>query len=862
MRSVYIIFFSFFHLLLHAQVQDDFSDGNFTTDPVWEGDYTKFEINAALQLHLNAPAVSDTAILYTENSSIDNTEWNFFVKMDFSPSASNYLKVYLVSDQPDFKKPLNGYFLRLGEDGSNDAIDLFLQQSITETLILSGIDGHVAAEENSLSVKVTRDDAGNWALYSDTSGGISYELESTAIDNTITTTNYFGFFCKYTSTRSTSFYFDNIYIGPSVEDNEPPQILQVTPISFNQLDVYFTEPVELTSAENLINYSVDNDIGTPSSAIVDSIIENLVHLTFATDFISGVNYTLTVSSIKDFTGNMLTSASAGFLFYETQQNDVVINEIMADPDSPVALPAEEFVELFNPSAYPVDLTGWTFSDATSAVTLPSIILQLDSFLILCNEADVSLFVIFGMVAGLSSFPSLNNDADVLTLRNAFGEVISSVSFNTTWYQDEVKSDGGWSLELIDPTSTCSGINNWSASDSPAGGTPGMQNSIFGAYPDSSAPQLLSATLIGLTQIQLIFDESVDSTIASAISHYIIEPSLTIISAAVSGPEFTIVELTISTAIDSNVVYTVIVSGMADCSGNVAINDTIQFALPSSAVTGDIILNEILFNPKSGGYDYVEIYNNSDKVFDLQNWQLANTDKYDSLSSLNPIIGDHYLFFPGQYLVFTENATVVKQQYMVANPDLFVEMSLPSLSDDEGTIVIINTAGERMDQLHYSESWHFPLIDEQDGVALERISFKAPTQDSLNWHSAASTVGYGTPTYENSQHAETVAQAEISIDPQVFSPDQDGYNDVVSIHYQLKQAGFIGNVKIFNSRGTEIKNLVQNALLPASGTFIWDGITDANDVASIGIYIIYTEVFDLAGLVEHYKNVCIVGGKKD
>ncbi len=176
-------------------------------------------------------------------------------------------------------------------------------------------------------------------------------------------------------------------------------------------------------------------------------------------------------------------------------------------------------------------------------------------------------------------------------------------------------------------------------------------------------------------------------------------------------------------------------------------------------------------------------------------------------------------------------------------------------------MIINTAGERMDQLHYSESWHFPLIDEQDGVALERISFKAPTQDSLNWHSAASTVGYGTPTYENSQHAETVAQAEISIDPQVFSPDQDGYNDVVTIHYQLKQAGFIGNVKIFNSRGTEIKNLVQNALLPASGTFIWDGITDANDVASIGIYIIYTEVFDLAGLVEHYKNVCIVGGKK-
>ncbi|MBA2408108.1 MAG: hypothetical protein H0V65_08985, partial [Chitinophagales bacterium] len=141
MRYLCIIYFSLFPFLLHAQVQDDFSDGDFITNPTWEGDSAKFEVNAALQLHLNAPAVSDTAVIYTTNSSIDNTEWEFYVKLDFSPSASNYLKVYLVSDQPDLKKPLNGYFLRLGEDGSNDAIDFFLQQGSTETLILSGIDG-------------------------------------------------------------------------------------------------------------------------------------------------------------------------------------------------------------------------------------------------------------------------------------------------------------------------------------------------------------------------------------------------------------------------------------------------------------------------------------------------------------------------------------------------------------------------------------------------------------------------------------------------------------------------------------------------------------------------------------------------
>ncbi|MBA2407338.1 MAG: lamin tail domain-containing protein [Chitinophagales bacterium] len=364
------------------------------------------------------------------------------------------------------------------------------------------------------------------------------------------------------------------------------------------------------------------------------------------------------------------------------------------------------------------------------------------------------------------------------------------------------------------------------------------------------------------QIQLIFNESLDSVAATDVSHYVIEPSLNIVSAAISDSDLTIVELTISTAIDSNVVYTIIATGISDCSGNVATtSDSIQFALPSPAISGEILLNEILFNPKFDGYDYVEIYNNSDKVFDLKDWQLANADEYDSLTSLNTIIEDQYLFFPEQYLVLTENATAIKQQYYAANPDWFIEMNLPSLNDDEGTIIILNTAGERIDQLHYSESWQFPLIDEPDGVALERISFDAPTQDALNWHSAASTVGYGTPSYENSQHVEPLAQNEISIEPKVFSPDQDGYNDVVAINYQFSQPGFIGNVKIFNSRGTQIRDLVHNALLPSSGTFIWDGITDANDRAPIGIYIILTEIFDLSGSVKHYKHVCVVGEKK-
>jgi hypothetical protein len=54
-----------------AQVDDDFTDGNFSADPAWNGDVAKFEVNTAQQLHLNAPAVTDTACIYTGNTSIE-----------------------------------------------------------------------------------------------------------------------------------------------------------------------------------------------------------------------------------------------------------------------------------------------------------------------------------------------------------------------------------------------------------------------------------------------------------------------------------------------------------------------------------------------------------------------------------------------------------------------------------------------------------------------------------------------------------------------------------------------------------------------------------------------------------------------
>lgn len=847
---------------VNAQVEDDFTDGNFTADPEWTGDAAKFEVNSVKELHLNAPEVTDTAYLSVANTSISNTEWYFYFKLDFSPSGSNLLKVYLVSDQANLKAPLNGYFLKIGEDGSNDAIDLYLQQGTAETLILSGIDGHASASVNNISVKVTRDNAGNWSLYSDLAGGNNYLPEGSVTESTVTSTAYFGFLCKYTSSRSDAFYFDRVYIGQPVVDNEPPQLTQVQVISPALLDVLFNEPLDPASAEEETNFQVNNGVGIPLSAQIDISNQQLLHLSFAASFPNGILNTLTVNNIKDVAGNTLITASADFSYYDAQVNDVIINEIMADPDPVIGLPSAEFTELFNQSEFPIDLNGWTFSDATSTQVLPPFLLKPDSFVIICDDADVALFAGYGSTLGLASFPSLNNDGDDLTLKNAAGSIINNVSFSSSWYDDAEKAEGGWTLELIDPNSPCQAMNNWTASDNASGGTPGKTNSVLGANPDLQSPSLLSAVLLNASAVLLTFNESLDSSLASQTTNYQVDQNKEVLAVIVYPPDFMSVELLLNSAVDSNVVYTVTVNGLTDCSGNVIdSNNTAQFAIPGVIVAGNVLINELLFNPASGGYDYLEIYNNSNHIIDLAQLLVATTDDYDSLVSIETITAESRLLFPEQYMVLTENPDWVKQNYVTLNSDWFIHMDLPGFNDDEGTAVLVNVNGIRIDQLQYDASWQFPLIDDVEGVALERINFNVQTQDSLNWHSAASTAGFGTPTYKNSQFSAPASGDEITISLESFSPDQDGYHDVLNISYSFDQAGYTANIRIFDEQGRQVTDLVRNALLSQEGTFTWDGITDKNEKAPIGIYIVYTELFKLDGTVKQYRKACVVAAKK-
>lgn len=544
--------------------------------------------------------------------------------------------------------------------------------------------------------------------------------------------------------------------------------------------------------------------------------------------------------------------------------DIVIDELMADPTPQTDLPNNEWIELKNTTTAPVNLQNWRIGDAIGqSGPMPNFTLQPDSFVIVCAANALAMLSPFGTVISVTSFPSLDNDGDQLFLKAANGTIIHALSYSLEWYGNELKKEGGWTLEMIDTKSPCAGISNWKASIHTAGGTPGQKNSIDALNNDQTPPQLKSAYTTDSNTITLVFDEPVDSLKAATGANYTIDGGLTFISAVTLSPLFNTVQLKTNSPLTTNTVYHISVQTVTDCKNNlIGTANKARVGLPADATTGEWIINEIVFNPKPNAFDYIEYYNNSNKIFDAAKLYIANRNSSGAVSSIKALSSIPVYIFPGDYIVVTEDAGNLALNYLVKNPDnVLVISSLPSFPDEVGTVIALNFQGSVVDEVNYKKSWHFKLIDNDEGVALERIDPARPSQGETNWHSAASTAGYGTPTYKNSQYKQSPGiVAMIQVSPKVFSPDNDGMDDIASIEYKMDAPGYIANITIFDAAGRPVRNLVRNGILGISDYWNWDGLDDKGKKLPVGTYILFTEIFNLQGRKERFKNVVVLARK--
>ncbi|HMI77173.1 MAG TPA: lamin tail domain-containing protein, partial [Ferruginibacter sp.] len=403
--------------------------------------------------------------------------------------------------------------------------------------------------------------------------------------------------------------------------------------------------------------------------------------------------------------------------------DIVIDELMADPTPQISLPNNEWIELRNTSATAFNLSGWRIGDATGqSGPMPSYVLLPDSFVIVCTASAVAPMSIYGPTISVTTFPSLDNTGDMIYLRSPQNRIIHSVSYADTWYRNELKKDGGWTLEMIDTKNPCSGFSNWKAGNDIRGGTPAKKNSVDATNADAAAPQLLRAFATDSVNLVLVFDEPLDSLKAGTAANYNISDGVGVPQSAIAiSPAFDKVSLRLNTPLARNKVYIITVSVLSDCVGNVVgAKNKARVGLSEVADSLDIVINEILFNPKPNSTDYVEIYNRGNKIIDLKETHIANRGTAGVISNIKQLSIDNYLFFPQDFMLITEDPPIIKRDFITLNMDAFVTVtSMPSYNDDDGNVIILNAQGNITDELKYDEKWHFKLIDNREGVALER-----------------------------------------------------------------------------------------------------------------------------------------------
>ncbi|UCS94174.1 lamin tail domain-containing protein [Echinicola marina] len=573
---------------------------------------------------------------------------------------------------------------------------------------------------------------------------------------------------------------------------------------------------------------------------------------------------LEINNVIDQWGNKIKSNKYYFSSNKNAQanfKDIIINEIMAAPKYNNPLPYAEYIELFNASDQTWELGGFTLANKSREAILPEYSLAPDEYVLLVHEDEQELFDQLNNTIGLATWPRFVNGEDKVILIDSEGRPLDSLSYSSASYGSSTKANAGYSLEVVNPFYTCDQTPLLRPSESPLLGTPGKENSVFDASPDQIKPKLIKAMVKTPNNLILEFDEALSPDLGHA--QWEFTPSLEIKAIEFHQNSANTISIIFEENLTEEIAYQVKVEGLRDCSGNLLDTNDNQtnFQIPSIAEKGEIILNEVLFNPRSGTPKFVEIYNHSSKFIDLSKWKLANFQN-EIISNRKTFSEETDIISPFDYRLITEDIEMLYREYPKGKKEKWIQISnLPSYPIAEGTVILLNPDEGLIERLDYSDKFHHEMIQNTKGVSLERFSPEHESNNPENWHSAAASHGYATPGYKNSQSYEQI-QSGIGLDvnPKIFLPEATGEQPFTTISYQLEEPGFVGTIRIFGTNGTLIKSLCENEIWGISGFYTWNGTNQNGIKVRPGYYIILAEMLKLNGSMIQIKKTVVVGSK--
>jgi len=666
-------------------------------------------------------------------------------------------------------------------------------------------------------------------------------------------------------------------------DSDSPQIVRASQFEDLGFRLVFNEQLDSESAMNTSNYTIEPPLGLSMVGFDrDEVI-----LFVAGELENDQVYEISVRGVTDIFGNEIEPVTISIRYLdlgEAAPGDIVINEILYRR---LRAGSPEFIEIFNVTEQNVDLSGWTLSDDSGDATIPNgVAIRENDYLVFTDNesfARGSEKIIY-----ISSFHSLNDNGDAAVLRNKDSAVIDSLFYQPNWAPVNV----GISIERKDPFAISTDPANWAASSDESGATPASENSRFER--DTEGPELTFANSFHPDSLEVLFNEFINlipnedpvemavSTIQKSSARF--ENINT--RFLINGSQAEILEynpqqgnrvvLSGSSVVRGEGV-TISVEQAADFQGNESSGLSLEVSQPLQP--GDLVINEIMFDPISDNRDgqpdqsdYVEIHNPNSYAISLEGIFLhdepdenGDVSRFDPLTTLARWIpaGGYALFYPEPDRVpFEESRTAIF--FNVSSEfspfALQTERTTLSLPISGRQIYLADSTQATIDMVDYREEWHNPNIIDTKGIALERINPNFESNDPANWGSNASLEG-GSPVSENTIYQTSdplLAETGVSLSPNPFSPDGDGFDDALLINYKLDEPDYLLKVRIFDRYGRLVKKLGEGISAGFEGSMLWDGTTDNGQTNRIGIYIVLIEAYNsTSGSNRTFKETAVI-----
>ena len=633
-----------------------------------------------------------------------------------------------------------------------------------------------------------------------------------------------------------------------VLDVSTPEIIKYDFRYSNRMELLFSEKIDIENVRVLLNNKPLDSV-----QLIFPFVERKDTLSLLfTSLESHTEQKLQLTGLSDLAGNQ-SDLSLVFIYeppYVASTHDLIITEIMATPSDEMEIDFE-FVEIYNPTQYAIPLFNYALNDLNTTGFLGYDFIEPYSYAVLVPESyDKGLSGNF-LPVYVKPWPQLNKSSDMVALKNNRGDIVHKVEYEDSWYQSVLKNEGGWSLEMIDTSNPCGEINNWIVSESIDGGTPGKINSVHASKPDLRGPEVLSVYIKSKDSIEIILNEKL-SIHSVHKENFKTHPSLYIQDVQLSASE-KIIYIKLADSIIRSVPYELIIDGITDCNGNIIPESQkkVSILYPETPQITDIVINEILFNPRSEGTDFIELYNTSNKYLKLDGSKISNNN--DTLE-----IGTQLVLYPYSYMVLTSEPERVLNEYPNTRSETIFSQKLPSMPDNEGLVRFMNAANNVLDEIFYSNDMHFDLYTDIEGISLERISPEEPSNNISNWTSASSLSDGATPGYKNSQFLVlSPIENPLSISPQIFDPNS-GNAHFTTIQFAFDKPGYVATLSIYDLQGRLVTKLFDIDYLPQSGFVNWEGTNDNGAKVPSAPYIIFFRVFDLEGRVKTYRERVVIG----